>query len=122
MEASPTRKSQPAADLCSLIPESNDDQESPLSLLIAERKQELQAAISTLKADVEELSKKRDALLEESWLTVEEARRLNDQHIDRLHRYNDIKDAAQKLFGKLAELKGKTVKEIYEEYQVDIND
>ncbi|KAJ1863531.1 swi5-like zinc finger protein [Coemansia sp. RSA 989] len=119
MEASPTRKRKPAVDLCSLIPESTD---SPLSLLIEERKQELQAAISTLKSDIEEQSKKRDTLLEESCLTVEEARQLNDQHIDRLHRYNSVKDAAQKLFGKLAELKGKTVKEIYEEYQVDLND
>ncbi|KAJ2455205.1 swi5-like zinc finger protein [Coemansia sp. RSA 2336] len=122
MEESPTRKSKPAADLCSLIPERTDSKDSPLSQLIEERKQELQTAISTLKPDIEEQSRKRDALLEESWLTVEEARQLNDQHIDRLHRYNDIKDAAQKLFGKLAELKGKTVKEIYEEYQVDLDD
>ncbi|KAJ1837760.1 hypothetical protein LPJ70_005726, partial [Coemansia sp. RSA 2708] len=51
-----------------------------------------------------------------------QARKLNDQNIDRLHRYNDIKDAAQTLFGKLAELKGQTVKEIYGEYGVGLDD
>ncbi|KAI9506824.1 DNA repair protein, partial [Coemansia spiralis] len=49
-------------------------------------------------------------------LSIEQARKMNEEHIDRLHRYNDIKDAGQIMFGKLAELKGKTVKEIYEEY------
>ncbi|KAJ2059558.1 swi5-like zinc finger protein [Coemansia sp. S146] len=87
-----------------------------------EQRAELAAAIATLKGDLEAQTKTRDALLTKSSLTMEQARQLTDEHIDRLHRYNDIKDAGQMLFGKLADLKGKTVKEIYKDYNVDIED
>ncbi|KAJ2873554.1 swi5-like zinc finger protein [Coemansia aciculifera] len=87
-----------------------------------EQRAELAAAIATLKGDLEAQTKIRDALLAKSSLTMEQARQLTDEHIDHLHRYNDIKDAGQMLFGKLAELKGKTVKEIYKDYNVDIED
>ncbi|XP_064121635.1 DNA repair protein SWI5 homolog [Macrobrachium nipponense] len=39
-------------------------------------------------------------------------------HISNLHRYNEIKDAAQLVMGRLAELEGVTVKEIHEKYGV----
>ncbi|KAJ1896521.1 swi5-like zinc finger protein [Coemansia sp. S100] len=87
-----------------------------------EQRAELAAAVATLKGDLEAQTKTRDALLAKSSLTMEQARQVTDEHIDRLHRYNDIKDAGQMLFGKLAELKGKTVKEIYKDYNIDIED
>ncbi|KAJ2491646.1 swi5-like zinc finger protein [Coemansia sp. RSA 2050] len=87
-----------------------------------EQRAELAATIATLKRDLEAQTKARDALLAKCNLTMEQARLLTDEHIDRLHRYNDIKDAGQLLFGKLAELKGKTVKDIYKEYSVNIED
>ncbi|KAJ1667219.1 Swi5 protein [Coemansia sp. RSA 1694] len=87
-----------------------------------EQRAELAAAISTLKSDLEAQTKARDALLAKSGLTVEQARQLTEEHIDRLHRYNDIKDAGQVLFGKLAELHGKTVKDVYADYGVDTED
>ncbi|KAJ2232686.1 swi5-like zinc finger protein [Coemansia sp. RSA 455] len=87
-----------------------------------EQRAELAAAVATLKGDLEAQTKTRDALLAKSNLTMEQARQVTDEHIDRLHRYNDIKDAGQMLFGKLAELKGKTVKEIYKDYNVNIED
>ncbi|KAJ2029603.1 swi5-like zinc finger protein [Coemansia sp. S610] len=87
-----------------------------------EQRAELAATIATLKGDLEAQTKARDALLAKCSLTMERARQLTDEHIDRLHRYNDIKDAGQMLFGKLAELKGKTVKGIYKEYSVNIED
>lgn len=39
-------------------------------------------------------------------------------HISNLHQYNEIKDAAQLVMGRLAELEGVTVKEIHEKYGV----
>jgi hypothetical protein len=43
-------------------------------------------------------------------------------YIKLLHEYNEVKDAGQILFGKLAELQGKTTKAIYHEFDVDINE
>lgn len=39
-------------------------------------------------------------------------------HIENLHQYNEIKDAAQLVMGRLAELEGVTTKEIHERYGV----
>lgn len=43
-------------------------------------------------------------------------------HIENLHRYNEIKDAAQLAMGRLAELDGVTTKEIHERYNVSMMD
>ncbi|KAJ2459036.1 swi5-like zinc finger protein, partial [Coemansia sp. RSA 2322] len=84
---------------------------------------ELAETISALRRELEAQVKARDELLSDSSkMSVEQARLATNEHIDRLHRYNDIKDAGQVLFGKLAELQGKTVKEVYEEYGVDLAD
>lgn len=42
--------------------------------------------------------------------------------IDLLHQYNDMKDVGQLLLGRLAELEGKTTKELYSHYGLDVND
>lgn len=43
-------------------------------------------------------------------------------HIEALHRYNETKDAAQLVMGRLAELEGVTIKEIHEKYGVPVTD
>lgn len=43
-------------------------------------------------------------------------------HIDNLHRYNEIKDAAQLVLGRLAEMEEATLKEMHEKYGVSISD
>lgn len=45
-------------------------------------------------------------------LSIEEL----DHQIDLLHRYNDIKDIAQIVMGRLAELENVTVKSLHEKY------
>jgi len=76
---------------------------------------------------------KRERLLEElqSWEEAEKEldedlarsnKGRNDSHIDKLHEYNDLKDACQAVFGRLAELDQVTVSDIYKRYDVDIND
>ncbi|KAI8325311.1 Swi5-domain-containing protein [Martensiomyces pterosporus] len=120
MDGSPSKGRAAKASLLS-----EDAAQEPLfkSTLEDERKQEIEATVLALRKDLEEHRQRRDKLLaENSRMTAERARQLTDEHIDRLHRYNDIKDAGQILFGKLAELKGKTVKDVYEEYSVDLGD
>ena len=43
-----------------------------------------------------------------------------DNQIDLLHRYNDIKDIAQMVLGRLAELEGVTVKSLHEKYDAPL--
>ncbi|XP_055607981.1 DNA repair protein SWI5 homolog [Uranotaenia lowii] len=41
--------------------------------------------------------------------------------MDLLHKYNDIKDATQKVLGALAVLEGVTVKEMHEKYNLPLD-
>ena len=43
-------------------------------------------------------------------------------HIDKLHEYNETKDTGQLLLGKIAEIEGKTTKMMYEKYGLDVDD
>ena len=53
-----------------------------------------------------------------SGLSVEEL----DRFIDALHKYNDAKDAGQKVLGRLAELRGTTTRAMYDSYALDVDD
>jgi hypothetical protein len=44
------------------------------------------------------------------------------QHIHKLHRYNEAKDLAQALLGKLAVVRGTTTRELYPEFDLLIDD
>ena len=46
----------------------------------------------------------------------------DDVHIEKLHEYNDLKDACQAVFGRLAELEEVTVSDIYKRYDVNVDD
>ena len=39
-----------------------------------------------------------------------------------LHEYNEIKDIGQMLFGKVAMLTGVTVKDVYRQFEMNLND
>lgn len=43
------------------------------------------------------------------------------KHIERLHTYNDVKDAVQSMLGRLAVFKGATTAQMYAEYGIDKN-
>lgn len=45
-----------------------------------------------------------------------------DRHIRLLHDYNEVKDAAQMLMGKLAEKEGVCTKDMYGRYGLEIKD
>ena len=44
------------------------------------------------------------------------------QHIDKLHEYNEVKDMGQLLLGKLAEVEGTTTATLYEQFGLGLND
>lgn len=56
--------------------------------------------------------------LKESGYKVEELQ----VHIDNLHRYNEVKDAAQLVLGRLAEIEQETLKEMHKKYNVPVSD
>ncbi|KIJ53943.1 hypothetical protein M422DRAFT_24941 [Sphaerobolus stellatus SS14] len=81
---------------------------------MARTKEELSARAAALE---EEIMKLHGELGE-----AEDAEKIVNNHIKRLHRYNEAKDATQLLIGKLAAIRQATVKELHEEYGLTKDD
>ncbi|NXX51507.1 SWI5 protein, partial [Tricholaema leucomelas] len=77
-----------------------------------------------LRCEIEELKRKDLVLDQEIAELLSEGYSMEEleQHISLLHEYNDIKDAGQMLLGKLAVIRGVTTKELYPEYDLEVND
>ncbi|XP_063067453.1 DNA repair protein SWI5 homolog [Engraulis encrasicolus] len=58
------------------------------------------------------------AQLQNEGMNIEEL----DEHIELLHEYNDIKDAAQTLLGQLARVRGVTTAELYSQFGLELED
>lgn len=43
-------------------------------------------------------------------------------HIDKLHQYNELKDCAQMVLGRIAVLEGVRTKDLYPRYNLDLED
>lgn len=71
----------------------------------------LRKELAQMDAEIDELRKEKQ----------EHEQQLNEI-IDSLHVYNDLKDAAQSIFGILAELDGTTTKEMYKRYNLELED
>ncbi|XP_006835044.1 PREDICTED: DNA repair protein SWI5 homolog [Chrysochloris asiatica] len=74
--------------------------------------------------DIQKLQEKKDMLDKEISQLISEGYRVDElkDHISQLHEYNDIKDVGQMLLGKLAMIRGVTTKELYPEFDLDMND
>ncbi|KIY50503.1 hypothetical protein FISHEDRAFT_71552 [Fistulina hepatica ATCC 64428] len=81
---------------------------SPSLAVFAPQKQE--ARLAALQAEVEKLREELGA--------DEDPDKIIKHHIDLLHRYNEAKDSAQILIGRLAALKNSTIKQIHMDYDL----
>ena len=81
-----------------------------------ETEESLRADIARLKEQI----KANEAEIEE--LSQEYSEDELQQYIDHLHEYNEIKDVGQLLLGKLAEVRGTTVSELYREFDLSLDD
>ncbi|KAF3848943.1 hypothetical protein F7725_015440 [Dissostichus mawsoni] len=64
------------------------------------RREQLDTEIAQLEAEVEEL----------------------EHHIDMLHEYNDIKDIGQSLLGRIAAVRGTTTRDLYSQFDLELDD
>ncbi|KAG9016689.1 hypothetical protein FRB90_002481 [Tulasnella sp. 427] len=58
----------------------------------------------------------------EATLEGEDPKKIVSQHIKLLQDYNEAKDKAQVLIGRIATLKGVSIKQLHEEYDLDVED
>ncbi|XP_073243999.1 uncharacterized protein [Porites lutea] len=84
--------------------------------MLAEEEPTLSDDIHSLEAKLEILDREIEELSQE--YSEEELQ----QHIDKLHEYNEIKDVGQLLIGKLAEIDGTTTKDMYKEFGLNLED
>ncbi|KAG8900270.1 hypothetical protein FRC01_010196 [Tulasnella sp. 417] len=70
--------------------------------------------------DVKSLQEEIRAL--ENALGKEDPKKIVSQHIRLLHDYNEAKDKAQALIGRIAALKGVSIKQLHEDYGLDPED
>uniref|UniRef100_A0A8C6YK87 DNA repair protein SWI5 homolog n=1 Tax=Naja naja TaxID=35670 RepID=A0A8C6YK87_NAJNA len=77
-----------------------------------------------LQHEVEELKRKELAVDQEIAQIKTEGYSLEEleNHITLLHEYNEIKDTGQMLLGRLAVIRGVTTKDLYPEFDLDLND
>ncbi|XP_013775580.1 DNA repair protein SWI5 homolog [Limulus polyphemus] len=103
-----------SASFKSPVMKSNKETPKQTSILTLE---EMQEQISLLEERNQELDMEIE-LLQSQGFRIEELQ----WHIDKLHEYNEIKDAAQCVLGQLASLDGATVKELHERYGLTMDD
>ncbi|XP_078323547.1 DNA repair protein SWI5 homolog isoform X2 [Crassostrea virginica] len=83
-----------------------------------------QNQVENVKDDAQELGGKLEAVnleiaeLESRGLKIE----MLQLHIDKLHLYNELKDYAQMVLGRIAVLEGVRTKDLYPRYNLDLGD
>lgn len=70
----------------------------------------MKVRLQNLQAEIDSL--KKEGLKEEELKT----------HIDKLHEYNEIKDVAQMVLGRIATLEGVRTKDLYAKYGLNLDD
>lgn len=68
------------------------------------------------------LNKEYENWKKEKAMHLEDNEQYKRDKITTFHLYNEIKDTTQMILGKLAARKGKTVKDLYQEYGLDEKD
>ncbi|KAH7334341.1 DNA repair protein [Rhizoctonia solani] len=74
----------------------------------------------TISQEVESLQRDIDTL--QKLLDDEDPQKIVDRHIKLLHTYNESKDAAQVILGRMAAIKQTTVAKMHEDYDLPLQD
>ncbi|OLY83856.1 Biogenesis of lysosome-related organelles complex 1 subunit 2 [Smittium mucronatum] len=108
------------------------DQVADLEVLVGELDEYskvLEAKFSRIGSDLKQLESELISLKTEhdnlrvKWGgSIDEAKTLVKDHIETLHLYNETKDAAQIVLGKLAEMQNKTIKELHADFNISPSD
>lgn len=108
---------------CSLD-ENAPDHNDQVQLLYTISKEEflLLRQLVQLRSQFKSQDDSNQALLEQLHLTEQEVRDRVRQHIDLLHKYNEIKDVTQGMLGKLANIRECTTSSLYPDYNLDKDD
>lgn len=106
-----------APDAAALTPSVN----TPLSS--RKRPREVARDQEQLLSDVKHLQEKL-SLVESRLVTLADSYSEDELqlHIEKLHEYNEVKDMAQLLLGKLAEVEGTTTTSLYEQFGLELSD
>ncbi|OMJ07654.1 DNA repair protein SWI5-like protein [Smittium culicis] len=78
----------------------------------------LEYEIEQLKAELDALKAEHSSVAEKWGYPVQDAQVVVKNHIEHLHLYNETKDAAQLILGKLAEMQAKSIKQIHAEFNI----
>nr|XP_033816473.1 DNA repair protein SWI5 homolog [Geotrypetes seraphini] len=78
----------------------------------------------TIRQEITDLRERDTGLSKEAAQLVAEGYSLEelDKHISLLHQYNDLRDAGQLLLGRLAVFRGVTTKDLYLEFDMELED
>ncbi|KAG2217486.1 hypothetical protein INT45_010772 [Circinella minor] len=73
------------------------------------------------KKQIQDLRLEYEVLSNELQMNEKEASQMLQQRIRLLHEYNDLKDTATMLIGMYAQKTGKTLQEVYEQFNINSN-
>ncbi|EFA81742.1 hypothetical protein PPL_05736 [Heterostelium album PN500] len=79
---------------------------------------DIKEELKALEEQEKKLNDKLKPYLDELAKLKEESKK----NIDKLHVYNEIKESCQMMFGKIAILDGKTIKQVYKEFDMELED
>ncbi|XP_033104184.1 DNA repair protein SWI5 homolog [Anneissia japonica] len=82
-----------------------------------EESDDVQQEITNLKKQVQLMKEEEDGLRKCGYKEEE-----LQMHIEKLHEYNELKDTGQMLIGKIATLEGRTTKEMYAQFGLNLED
>ncbi|KAM9307172.1 DNA repair protein SWI5 homolog [Pholidichthys leucotaenia] len=74
--------------------------------------------------ELTELRRRREHLQAEISQLEQQGYRMEEleRHIHKLHEYNDVKDAAQTLLGRIAAVRGTTTADLYQRFGLELDD
>lgn len=73
-------------------------------------------------AEVDKVRASNQELLQELKMTQAQVGAVHKRHIDLLHKYNEIKDVVQAMIGMIAQHKGMMAAELYDSFDLNLDD